>query len=207
MSLRQRLLIRYTSDPEAWREISAIEFEDERKIHAHCHLRNGGRSFIIEDIIEAIEPESGERFTNPWIALNAHLQFDGRITPVAALYPLINAVLALEVFSFSTRERFSQKERQHVRSWLRQRVDLTQRDDTEIDNWIKRHYGGYDIYQEWRNGDHAAYQALLKSIPTSEIPLLRLAAQKIALGSGRMPPNQEWVLRIENEFPLNTLIL
>jgi len=175
------------------RTISDPHMEDRHCIDAFCHLRNGRRSFKLDRIILAINPESGV-LMNPYQIVNSMCDPNSLDS---LTWKIRQAVKAVKFFSLSTRG-FAMRERGHVIDFIKEAAEVSAYSDEEVGEWAHNLWCA-DVYK-YRDGEVGEYEELLKSISFSLLEQCRNCAFQIVTGSGRKPPNPNWIERIEAEF-------
>lgn len=113
-------------------------YDDEGKfaLDAHCHLRNGHRSFIDDRIQNAVDLDTGEVVTS--VAQHAIAQYEGSGTGKAwkAIGREINALYIL-VFVCRADGRMLKAERTVILDYLKRWCHDIELDDNELDGAIK----------------------------------------------------------------------
>ncbi|MCL2298361.1 MAG: SHOCT domain-containing protein [Proteobacteria bacterium] len=179
------------------RLISVSSYENDR-IYAFCYLRSEERTFKLEGIIKMIDKATGEIIENPWRHFGLSEDQDGREHLYSLCHPILVAIKALKSFSSQTRG-LSQRERSKIIDFIQANSDTKGHTRTEIDEWL--HGVGYDSWSEYGLENSDEYHNLLCCIPPKLKPLCRICAFKIAQGSGRTPIRQDFIDKINRDFP------
>jgi len=194
------ILIRYKdfSSAVTERKISDIQPDPEGAIaiNAYCHLRDARRSFKMDRIVHAIDPDTGE-LINPWKLLSPVPTNNGRELLDSITWFVLPGIKALKFFSLSTRG-FRLRERTKVVKFIQEVAHVTDYSEDEVGEWVYRLWCA-DVYA-YLDGDSTEYLELLLSIPTTLLARCRDYALLIARGSGRKPLNADWAARIDAEF-------
>ena len=177
------------------RLISDPHPENATTIEAFCHLRKDRRSFKIDRIVHALNPDTGE-VLNPYNLLG-DVPAGTRQTLESLIWRVMPAVKALKFFTLSTRG-LAKREKERVVQFLQEVADVSAYSKEEIAEWVSKLWCG-NIYA-YRDGDVNEYAEALKSIPSGLLDRCRDYALLIAGGSGRAPLDPSWLERINSEF-------
>lgn len=193
------VVIRYrdSSGQVTERRISDLARESAIKIDAFCHLREERRSFNLDRIVHAVNPDSGE-ILNPWKLIDQNVSEGGRESLESITWFAMPAIKALKFFMLTTRGT-RQREIERLLHTVKQMVDASYYSDEELTAWIKQ-LSCWDMQHAWRRGDVLEYTELLRRIPNAMLATCHAGALKIAMGSGRKPIDPNWLERINNEF-------
>lgn len=179
------------------RLISDLQPESATTIDAFCHLRQERRSFNLERIVHAINPDTGE-ILNPWKLAGLSVA-DGVREPLDSIaWSAMPAIKALKFFTLTTRGT-RQRELSRLAQFVKQIVDVAMYSDDELIAWVKQ-LSCWDMTHAWDRGDTAEYTELLRRIPRAMLSTCHANAVTIAAGSGRKPLDPDWIERINNEF-------
>ncbi len=157
------LLIKYrdSNGTTEQRRISDVRPESATTIDAFCHLRQARRTFKIDRIVQAVDPETGE-VVNPWTLIANGRTADNRESLESMTWRVLPAVKALKFFTLTTRG-FRQRERDRVVQFVQEVADVTSYSKDEVSAWVYKLWCG-DIYA-YRHGEIAEYIELLRNIP------------------------------------------
>jgi hypothetical protein len=187
-------LIKYrdSSGETAERRVSDLRLESANTYDAFCHLRQARRSFRMDRIVHAVNPDTGEVLNPYTLPPNADSS-----TLEALTWRVLPAIKALKFFTLSTRG-FAKRERDRVAAFVREVAELTSYSKEDIEAWLNKLWCG-DLYA-YRDGDTTEYTETLKVIPHELLARCRDYAVLIAQGSGRKAVDASWMERIEAEF-------
>lgn len=172
------------------RKISNIRVEDGYKIVAFCYIRDEYRTFRIANILEIIDPETGNVYKNPYkffdIISESNIE--------SLIYDILPAVRALKMFSKSIRG-FSKRERMHIVNFIiNNNEDIKIFSKEIIDEWIhNKLYFKFEwdnsiyVYDFTETDTFPNLIQLIKEIPDELMSACHDTALKIAKGSGRRP--------------------
>lgn len=167
-------------------------------IDAHCQLRNGRRTFKLVNIIQAVDPESGEVIENLWEHFGVALAENGKPKIISRVAPILPAIQALKYFCLQVRRKrgFAQRERQHLLNFILCHVNIPDGMHSELEEWLVKIWCG-DMHEE----RDPLYLETLKWIPENLLYDCRNTAFEIARGSGRCEIAEDIIQRINDEFP------
>jgi hypothetical protein len=193
------LLIRYkdSSGEVTERTISDIRQVRWDTVDAFCHLRMERRHFKILNVLQAVNPETGEFVENLWKAFGMSGEEKGRERLESVTVPVFAAIKALKVFPYQTRG-FGKRERAHVVRFIREQVGCDRYMDDEIDEWVHSLWVG-DV-QAYCHGDASECLEVVAAVPHSQRSACRETAIAIARGSGRKPLDPDLLSRINHEW-------
>ncbi len=184
------------------RKISDLRLENETTLDAFCHLRNARRPFVINRIIHAINPDTGE-ILNPYRLVDAEEIDTSQQTIDALTWHALPAIKALKFFIMSTRG-FREREQKYFTEFVLDISDINSYSNEELESWLRKLWCG-DLYA-YNDGETSEYAETLRSIPSELLDKCRQYAMFVAQGSGRKPIETAWLERIENEFSHNPIV-
>lgn len=179
------------------RQISDLKPESPTTIDAFCHLRQERRSFNLQRIVHAVNPDTGE-ILNPWKFIELPSGESARESLESITWLVMPAIKALKFFTLTTRGT-RKREVSRLSEFVRQIVDVSTYSDDELTAWVKQ-LSCWDMTHAWRDGDVEEYTKLLRRIPQAILSTCHACALKIAAGSGRKPIDPTWAERIKSEF-------
>jgi hypothetical protein len=167
-------------------------------IDAHCQLRNGRRTFKLVNIIQAVNPETGEVIENLWEHFGVALSENGKLKIISLVAPILPAIQALKYFCLQVRRKrgFAQRERQHLLNFILCHVSIPDDMHSELEEWLIKIWCG-NMHED----SDPVYLEALKRIPESLLYDCRNTAFEIVRGSGRCEIAEDVIQRINDEFP------
>jgi hypothetical protein len=180
------------------RQISDPTLVEHDCIDAHCNIRNGRRTFKLVNIIQAVNPETGEIIENMWKHFGIDLSENGKPKIISLVAPILPAIQALKYFCLQVRRKrgFAKPERKHIIDFIIRHANVPFELHSELDEWLVKIWCG-DMYEEC----DPAYIDALKWIPERLRSDCRSTAHEIARGSGRGEIADDIIQRINREFP------
>lgn len=167
-------------------------------IDAYCHLRDGRRTFNLANILQAVNPDTGEVIENLWVHLGIALSGTGKPKIISLVAPMLPAIRALKYFCLQVRRKrgFAKAERQHIIDFILRHAVIPEELHIDLEEWLVK-LGCGDVYEE----RDPAYLEALSRIPERLRADCRYTAIAIARGSGRRELAEDVAQRIDIEFP------
>lgn len=180
-------LVRYLDSNGALteREISSIKPHHSNSITGTCRLRGEARTFLFFRMVYIADAITGEVVEDPWAEFGMP-PVDGDAAALERrVWPIRWSVRALKLFAYQTRGIRS-REVDCLVEFIKGGVDCNGIADALINDWVQSLWAG-----SYRDKAECAQIAAL--VPSRQRPGCRRAATKLMTGSGRRPPQDDWV--------------